>query len=363
MISIISLGNGGGNFREEIDEILAKVESMLGDDGQSLTLGVQTPYNPMEEFLPYVSPKEIVHSRIIAGLLDPNGRHGLGNLFLKSFLKRFCRGVALADDDVVYVTTEKKVERQKTEGGQRSIDIFVGIENNGTKKAGIIIENKLNGAAYQPMQLEDYQEAINKAGYEIHTLCLHCNPTSAQYAKDKKAEVLFPGKLADWIDKTLEAVADDGQEGIRAYSYCLRNLDKEVMKLKNARRLLDMDDETLAKVADLAEAYNAINEAREQMIKERIEEKFSKDDVQITPGEHDGNPALRVKVWEQDKDDNKVLVEKVLINYPESPLDDRYGTDIYRCADEEKWSFNFRNAEEREKMFEKIEELLGFQKR
>lgn len=358
------------DFREEIDEVLAKVESMLGDDGHRLTLGIQVPYNPMEEFLPYVSPKEIVHSKIIAGLLDPNGRHGLGNLFLKSFLERFRCGVVLTDDDVVSVSTEKKVDRQMTEGGQRSIDIFVGIENNGCKKAGVIIENKLNGAAYQPMQLEDYQAAIEKAGYkkeDIYTLCLHCNPISAEHATDINADVLFPEELADWIDETLDAVPDDGHEGIIAYSYYLRNLNKDVMKLENARHLLDMDDNTLAKVADLAEAYNAINEAKEQIIKERIKKMFathklSEDDFVIETDEYDYNPALRIKVWRQDEVGDNVLVEKVLINYPESPLDDRYGTDIYRCADMNQTSFNFRNTEEREKMFEKIEELLGFQK-
>lgn len=35
-------------------------------------------YNPMETFVEYVSTKEIVHSRIIAELLNPNGSHHLG---------------------------------------------------------------------------------------------------------------------------------------------------------------------------------------------------------------------------------------------------------------------------------------------
>lgn len=44
-------------------------------------------YNPMEFFLKYVSTKEIVHSKIIGSLLNPNEQHGMNSIFLDLFLR------------------------------------------------------------------------------------------------------------------------------------------------------------------------------------------------------------------------------------------------------------------------------------
>ena len=42
-------------------------------------------YNPMERFADYVSTKEIVHSKIIADLLNPNGGTSIRDFFPYKF--------------------------------------------------------------------------------------------------------------------------------------------------------------------------------------------------------------------------------------------------------------------------------------
>ena len=97
-------------------------------------------YNPMETFVEYVSTKEIVHSRIIAELLNPNGSHHLGSRFLESFLAYFYPKYEDFDMKNVQITTERYIPSNR-----RKIDIFI---EWGNKSDAIIIENKLDEAQY-----------------------------------------------------------------------------------------------------------------------------------------------------------------------------------------------------------------------
>ena len=64
-----------------------------------------------------------LHSSFIAELLNPNGSHGLSNLFLQAFFKRIgvsCDYVQLAEG----VITERNIgQKTKTEGGR--VDIII----------------------------------------------------------------------------------------------------------------------------------------------------------------------------------------------------------------------------------------------
>ena len=82
-------------------------------------------YNPMETFVKYVSTKEIVHSRIIAELLNPNGSHHLGSRFLESFLAYFYPKYEDFDMKNVQITTERYIPSNR-----RKIDIFIEWGNN-----------------------------------------------------------------------------------------------------------------------------------------------------------------------------------------------------------------------------------------
>jgi hypothetical protein len=90
-----------------------------------------------------LDPKEPKHSLIISSILDPKGKHGYGNLFLKLFFKIFpLEPMNISDDDIWEVTAEKE-----------RFDIRIRNINN-TKI--IIIENKSNWAIDQDNQLYRY---------------------------------------------------------------------------------------------------------------------------------------------------------------------------------------------------------------
>ena len=98
---------------KEICELMDKIPTFEGS---------KSIYNPMETFVECVSQKEICHSSILADLLNPLGRHGLGRSFLDVFLKEI--GYESFKD--VTIRTEMPVLRILTAGsGPRRIDICI----------------------------------------------------------------------------------------------------------------------------------------------------------------------------------------------------------------------------------------------
>ena len=106
------------------------------------------------------------HSRILADLLNPNGSHGQGSIFLEKFL---CLSESLQELDLelskVHVIVEKnigKIDSRYQHGGRIDIVIEAGDK-------AIIIENKIN-APDQKNQLLRYQRYADQTyrdGYRI----------------------------------------------------------------------------------------------------------------------------------------------------------------------------------------------------
>ena len=79
----------------------------------------------------YFRSDEMALSNCLAGMLDPNGRHGQGNIFLRAFFETiFHEKKWTINFDYCKVVTEKQAN------GQRRIDIYlefmgciIGIEN------------------------------------------------------------------------------------------------------------------------------------------------------------------------------------------------------------------------------------------
>ena len=100
-----------------------------------------------------------LHSNFIASLLDPNGDHYKGDLFLKLFLE------TCGIDDFSIDTSRATVFKEF-----KHIDIYI---SDGKKH--IILENKVY-AKDQPTQIARYIKAIKKEGAEdedIYVLYLH----------------------------------------------------------------------------------------------------------------------------------------------------------------------------------------------
>ena len=89
-----------------------------------------------------IDNKENIHSNIIARLLNPQWKHGQGNIFLEKFCKRF---------NITFDTTpETTVSREEVIKDNRRPDIVI---RNGANL--IVIENKI-GTCDHEEQLQDY---------------------------------------------------------------------------------------------------------------------------------------------------------------------------------------------------------------
>lgn len=137
-----------------------------------------------------------LHSRIIADLLDPNGKHKRGDLPLRKFYKyvMFCfEGIEPVFDDVQikteYQLWNKDGKSDRPTGGR--IDILLINENH-----VIGIENKI-GASDEDFQLTRYYNSLHdEFGEEKAVYLLYLNPNGKKpsmnsiYKNNQKKECL-----------------------------------------------------------------------------------------------------------------------------------------------------------------------------
>jgi len=151
---------------EDIKELYRKL--LNNPDFDRLELELRTP-NIFE--ILGVSRTEIRHSNFLSWLLDPNGTHGLGKLFLVKFLRDLtaCENAKLdvfeiekLNFDNVELKREWKNPNVKLESKkERSIDLLIIFNNH-----VICIENKI-GTQDSKQQLENYKEIVDKT-FEKH---------------------------------------------------------------------------------------------------------------------------------------------------------------------------------------------------
>lgn len=215
---------------KEICELIDKIPTFEGS---------KSIYNPMETFVEYVSQKEICHSSILADLLNPLGRHGLGRSFLDVFLKEI--GCESFKD--VTIRTEMPVLRILTDGsGPRRIDICI-INNNDV----VIIENKLNNAQEQQCQLADYKAGLKHEGFNVvKTVCLQgSNPNDI--GADIDLSIMNLAEL-------LESACGNCIE-LKSYITLLKNMGHGEKIYKDVKNLLSLDKDIVAKVRDLSRPF------------------------------------------------------------------------------------------------------------
>lgn len=112
-----------------------------------------------------------LHSRFIATLLQPNGTHGQGDLFLKTFLEILDIEFPIDKYTEVYPTEWNKKEHH-------NIDIYL---YNRIEKKAIVIENKIfagdsvtnnGGQLYRYIQYNLNQQKISKDNLKVYYLSL-----------------------------------------------------------------------------------------------------------------------------------------------------------------------------------------------
>lgn len=135
---------------------------------------------------------EPIHSRLIASLLDPNGKHGQKDLFLIEFLNII--EIEYNSNDIWQVTAEVG-----------KIDILLKCLN---RKSVVIIENKSNGAIDQLNQLYRYWYQEMYQSYDLETLnnnlnfkIVYLTPNRSKYFEQQSIqrpieyEMTLPEKL------------------------------------------------------------------------------------------------------------------------------------------------------------------------
>lgn len=237
-------------------------------------------YNPMEEFFKRAKEKEITHSDILGDLLNIDGKHSQGSIFLDTFFSDILK-IDLEGISEVKVCRERSVRRIVTDGGKRHIDIFIEYKKNG-KKCGVIIENKLNGAQYGIKQLEDYYLAIKSENYEdVCVICLH-DKTKLKGSTNRIDNhldpiVLYPLNLSEWLRVSLKNSEKSQETYLTLYAYeiLLKNLNINNIMISNADILLNLDEKSFTTIKAIAGAYNSLESNRFRFIEEALKNRWS----------------------------------------------------------------------------------------
>lgn len=108
----------------------------------------------------YIHTDEIMLSRIIADLLNPDGQHAQGTHFLKLFLKMLSCEKIIDQFDLNTAKVQTEVSTYKIKL-QRRMDIYIQAKNFDQHSVGICIENK-PFAVDQPNQLHDYADEMEQ---------------------------------------------------------------------------------------------------------------------------------------------------------------------------------------------------------
>ena len=101
-----------GNYAELLSKISVNCKTFL-------------PYTPLSEYNIFnvleINEKEVIMCRLLADLLNPEGQHGCGILFLKSFLKDILKEYRMSDTLLAHTAVIKEF----VINNDRRIDIVI----------------------------------------------------------------------------------------------------------------------------------------------------------------------------------------------------------------------------------------------
>lgn len=193
---------------------------------------------------------ETSHSTILAGILNPNGNHGQGDIFLKAFLESVSNPACLSEFDTK--TASVKTEYDTSNG---RIDILITNE----KHQAIIIENKIY-ASDQPKQLIRYDEfaqrTFHKGNYIILYLTLWGDEASKESADGVTYHCIsYRTTIFKWLDKCMQLSVQRPliRETLIQYSNLIKELTNQTMEDLNKDEFLKIMMENSHTVATICE--------------------------------------------------------------------------------------------------------------
>jgi hypothetical protein len=209
------------------------------------------------EVLRLATDEQRLHSRFIAHLLDPNGTHEMGSVFLEKFLHMVQLELDIASTQVYTEFHTGRVDKERTQGG--SIDILLRDQNPRT----VSIENKIY-AGLQPKQLERYAN-YNKDKNKVVYLTLFgesdededANNTQVKQKEDKEfndyISIRYSDEIIDWLDQCHRLAIDHPtlRETIKQYRQTVAIITNQMNAKENEEltRLLLKDFESAHYVA------------------------------------------------------------------------------------------------------------------
>ncbi len=273
-------------------------------------------YNPMSEFVPYVTTKEIVHTKIISELLNPEGCHNEGTKYLESFFKLFLNPIKYNEYHDFKVVKERKVERALTEGGVRSIDILIESRDNSGQKHAIIIENKLNNAAFQYLQIEDYSQGLALESVHVDAVViLHDRYQHLFNNKYHSERTLYPKDLSDWITSVNPA-----HIGIKAYADFLMNINNQNILYENSKKMLDLSLNEIKDLYELNKAFENLTVTKNDYIVEQVKKTLPSEHSIATEFSQLDEKTWGLQFWNQADYDKTDLW--IAVFYPGNPAED-----------------------------------------
>ncbi len=175
------------------------------------------------------SKENDTHSNFLGNLLDPNGTHLMGSIFLEIFLK------VINAEDFLDVSTASvyleyscgKVDYAAKTGGR--IDIYL----KDTSGRSISIENKIY-AGDQPNQIERYVNH-NKGFNKVYYLTLEEKDASKESRGELKAgtdyfTMTYRDEIVDWLEICTKEAANAPivRETIKQYRILIQKLTKSI---------------------------------------------------------------------------------------------------------------------------------------
>jgi len=251
-------------------DIRKKYGDLLKDpDFDRLELELKTP-NIFE--ILGVSRTEIRHSNFLSWLLDPNGTHGLGKLFLIKFLRDLtaCENANLdvfeiekLNFDNVKLKREWRNPNVKLKSKkERSIDLLIIFHEERDKgKLVICIENKI-GTQDSMQQLEDYKEMVDKTFTDKDNKVYVYLTLRGEEPNDKTQINDWVSysyeEIIDQIDSVLEIYGKSLNSGIYQYIFdYLITLKREIAKDTDANELAEKVYKNHKELFDLISENNS----------------------------------------------------------------------------------------------------------
>ena len=265
------------NFHQLIESVKGIVSRYKDDAVQS-----GADFN-IFQIIGLTSDEVRVHSAFLATLLDPQGSHRQGDLFLQLFTKQLSQIVHDFDTKSAVVECEKYIGRMtETTGGR--IDIHIE-DKKGHK---IIIENKI----YAPDQTN---QLIRYHNYAPDAVLLYLTLDGKEPGKDSAGDLIeeeqyylisYSNEILDWLADCYEAVKriPTLAEGINHYINLIKiitNQSTNIMMTKEIAEVIGSSSSNIQAAIEIQRALQDVKINIQQKFWNKLIERFQSENYKV----------------------------------------------------------------------------------